>query len=1220
MATKIGDLFFDVTANVSSAIKSVDGLGSKFQSAGSAASRAIGETVANAAGLAATAMGALTVATLDAGAAFNIAGQRATGLFTALSGSLEGAQDILRDVNQLAIDNPIFDPTQLQRSTRMLLAYGVAADDAFELATNVNLVATAVDGGTQRALNLARAIGQISAAGILQGDEARQLSEFVDIYGLIAEETGKTRVEVRKLGEEHLLLAEDVIPVLQRHFEETFGPVGQSLLNTYGVQAQGLRNIMTGIGSALVSPFIGFGGGGALTESIATIRDELSQMVSVAEDGSFALEGVLEPLGGVMEDLAGSLTVVSDAFAGFLGNLNDDALTNFASQFEGMGPILAGVGAALATIFAQSIPLLGRFVAGFNPILIGITALIAASPPLREAFMEAFREIAAMIEPIIPKVQELLTNIVELAEEAGPVIADILVAAFEILVPLIEATLDATNDLIPVLGPVLIQILEEVASALQGVADLLEFVGPEVVLLTGTIYALAVAFPTLTLAIQLATASIGASGIAATVAGSAFLTMATAVGVALAAFASYKSIRAGITGDIDYLNEDVAFFERPFQQAGRIGFALGGGDREQAEYVAGVEAAEAAAAEFDLTLLEGLETVEEVRDRIRELGAMYGLTGDDLTHFTNLVSIARHEQIDAAEAELEASRNLTNGYKQQADAYLEFLEARAVEAQGWDFEEDEEKIDLLKELTKAAKEAWDAVNDLAMAGSDATVDDFLRELPDLAKDLTDALAGDGGILRDLDVSGVLNDVRKQAVDVIQGLAEDYGMSMDEIEALFDERGLAAVIEALGTVTESTTETIDPLIAKYGQLGATADQLGDALDRLNDQRQTGIKAQIDQVTAALEDAKQAAIDAREVFDNYFLGGTGGIQGAIDKLVLDIPSAGDAIEEGLLRGGPQGEAAIRQALGGVGSGVGEIFRLGLEQGLDPQTIAAMLAPVYGSINQELGGAANRITSLDWTEGFTPAAAAEIQSWLDGIVDPSRIGDLFSNVTGADNAVSGLQSQLDNLQAQLNVEVEFTAEQVQGALTAIEDEMTITVEEAVITPEAAALLLEEIQHVFDDKDLEAAIDQALITQDILDAAQAAEDQINLVFDSSLSFDSEQLRLVAEGMGNEFFVAWNREMTRLGIEEMTRRSGNLEEELAAIRAGSTPTIPVTAPAVTFNNDIVITETTSARATASEVIAAQSAASSGGTTRYDPSKFYGIVQNPFITQPGGPQ
>src|SRR5690606_2806439 len=110
--------------------------------------------------------------------------------------------------------------------------------------------------------------------------------------------------------------------------------------------------------------------------------------------------------------------------------------------------------------------------------------------------------------------------------------------------------------------------------------------------------------------------------------------------------------------------------------------------------------------------------------------------------------------------------------------------------------------------------------------------------------------------RDLDVSGVLEDARSGAVAVIQSLAQDYGMSMDEIRALFDERGLAAVIETLGSVTEQTTETVDPLIAKYSMLDATVDQLQAAISKLEDQRTTALRAQIDQVSAALDDAKRA----------------------------------------------------------------------------------------------------------------------------------------------------------------------------------------------------------------------------------------------------------------------------------------------------------------------------------------------------------------------------
>jgi tape measure domain-containing protein len=1153
MAVKIGDWFFDVTADTQNAIKSVDGLTGAAVQAGNLISGALSAAFDAVAYAAKTAVVLITKDIIEMGVEFNIAGQRAVGLFTALTGSAEEAVDIVKQFGQLSLDQPIFDAAALQKTTATLLTYGVAKDDVLELAENINLTAVALGKGARGAEQLALAFGQIQGKGKLEGQEVRQLGEVgVNAYSVIAEAVGKTTAEVTELGRQNKLLAEDVLPILNAHLEKTFGPVAQNLVNTYGVQAQGLKNVLTGIGSALVEPFISRAGGGVLVDFLADARSELGGLVKITEDGSYTLTGVLAPLNDLTAALADGFADMGASFIGFLGDAAESgAVTGF---FDGLADII--------------------------PVLVdGIQDFASGTA-------DFLGDMAAAIAPLIPSIEQIAGILVNLVVDALPEIARILVeatgAASELLVPLLKIGI----ALLAFASPAIITLL-------TGIADALALIGDNIGLIEVGVAAW-LAWEGAIVIAEVATASFVTVALNPLIV--ALGAIAVQAGVALLAIGALQSTSAALKGDIGFLDEDVPIYEKPFQLAGRLGFDLGsmvsgGGqeNRELAQQAEEFETAQQAAEEFNLTLLDGAESFIDARTQALQYGAALGLNVDQANDFANIVALAWKKATDGAHSAFEA-----------ADAFEARLKGTGGGGRNTFLDEDDilKDTEYLRLLKDAAKEATDAVDDLLNPSTDATIDDFLSELPKLAEDLTTAMreAGDG-ILGDLERGSVLEGVGNKARKVINTLVDDYGLSLEEIKSLLDERGLTAVIEALSDATQVAVQEVDPLIEAYGDLGYSAKVLKSAVDSLNSQRTNAIKAQITELTTALDAAKTAAEDAKEALMNYFTGDTGGVQGAIDDLVLDIPDIGSDIEKALRTGGVQGEAGVRSAMAGIGKNLGSIFQLGLEQGLSPEEIIAMLGPVYGSIQQEVGGALGRIASLNWEDGFTPAAAAEIQEWLAGILDPGQIADLFAGVTGSSGLVKSLEDQIAGLNAQLDVEGVFSQEQVQAAIDELYPPEIQT--EPVVTPEAAQAIFDEIQGILDNEDLEVAIDNQLLTQDILDAANDAQDQLAFKIDSELIFNPSTLEAMAAKVGDEFADVFRiKFLENLGVEDPKAK---LEE----------PIKPVTAPGadvgtgrgVNINNQITIDGARDPRATASEVVAASSAAASSGG-KYDPSKF----------------
>jgi len=259
---------------------------------------------------------------------------------------------------------------------------------------------------------------------------------------------------------------------------------------------------------------------------------------------------------------------------------------------------------------------------------------------------------------------------------------------------------------------------------------------------------------------------------------------------------------------------------------------------------------------------------------------------------------------------------------------------------------------------------------------------------------------------------------------------------------------------------------------------------------------------------------------------------------------------------------------------------------------------------AINEEVGQGANRISSLDWTEGITPNAGSKIMDALMSGMDPGAIQDLINNILGADASVAGLEARLESLQAEMSVDAEFSQAQVQAALDEIH---ASTMVEPVVTPEAAQLVFDAIQDVLNTEGLEPSIDKALMIQQILDAAKEAERQISLVFDSNLSFDTASLHEVARAVGEEFYAAFNDQLMQIrdqraqewGFENYSQMQQALGPAVAAATIGGTNITQ------TIQNDIRIDGSASPISTASEIVAASSAAAGSGG-RYDPGKYYG--------------
>jgi tape measure domain-containing protein len=447
--------------------------------------RAVGDTIRTAANIGIGALGALTGFVVSSGIAFNDLSQQVTGALTAVLGTRDAANDLIAEVIELN-RTAAFSREAFLDATRQLVGFGVQADMVVDVLDAIQQATVAIGGGEDEFRRITEALARVESEGQLTHGTLGILRRMgLDVIRIIAEATGTSIESVQALMDEGQIGLEEITDALNTRFAGAVDDYANTWQGAQGIIIANLRNI----GSELVEAFIGIEEGGALIEGVNRLSE------SIVTFG----EGPIQNLIPLTEALADKFVEFSDAVASLIETLPEDLFQNVLGIFEEFGPIIAAVGAGLITMFAGSLPFIGQFFAGLNPIVIAIGALIAATPELREAFVDMLVTIFEAFQPIIPvfatlaegvlgalipAIQALLEGFGRLAESLVPVITQasiLLVDIFESIgVPLVElfvevllALAQVLNDLFLAFSPVIQAIIDFTSEIIQGLTPLL---------------------------------------------------------------------------------------------------------------------------------------------------------------------------------------------------------------------------------------------------------------------------------------------------------------------------------------------------------------------------------------------------------------------------------------------------------------------------------------------------------------------------------------------------------------------------------------------------------------------------------------------------------------------------------------------------------------------------------------------------------------------------
>lgn len=289
------------------------------------------------------------------GIAYNAQLEQYQTMFTTLTGSAEEADRIISQLQEDASKSP-FDTSSLVQANQFLISAGVNSDDARKTINDLGNAIAATGGGSDELSRMAQNLQQVKNVGKAASIDIKQFAYAgIDIYGLLAETTGKTVAEVQEMDVSYELLSE----ALAKASAE-----GGKYYGAMESQSQTLNG------------------------SLSSLKDSISQLLgSITEAAMPVIKRVLQ----YVKDLV-------DRFKGLDDNTKNIILT--------IGAVLAAIGPAL-TIIGTIISSLGTLIsvigALFSPmglIVVAITAVIAAGVLLYKNW-----------DTIKQKASELATNI-----------------------------------------------------------------------------------------------------------------------------------------------------------------------------------------------------------------------------------------------------------------------------------------------------------------------------------------------------------------------------------------------------------------------------------------------------------------------------------------------------------------------------------------------------------------------------------------------------------------------------------------------------------------------------------------------------------------------------------------------------------------------------------------------------------------------------------------
>jgi tape measure domain-containing protein len=380
--------------------RGVDGLSRSFTGLGDqvravdgrlrTASASLGSLAAQATRTASIGLGTLGVAATGFGLNASASFERSRIAFGTLVESMEGGTRLFEQLQQFNLQTP-FELGEISAATQTLLQFGFTGDNVMETLRSISDIASTTSAPGENLNRIALALGQISSAGVLRGQDLNQLVQAgFPAYQLLTQVTGQTTQELRKQMETGLTLpAEEFIAALNE---------GGGVLAKFASGAQAQAGTLSGVFSNLKD----------------TTQVQLAEAFQPLADGlKEALPGFSQTLGAFIDDVAPPLSRIGLILVESVGTLLPIIEPPLTALLTGLGTLLE----AMTPAFGALEPVMGDLGLAIGEM---VTALVPVMPDLVDALVAVVGVLPEMVRlltsftPLISPLANLVENLAEL--------------------------------------------------------------------------------------------------------------------------------------------------------------------------------------------------------------------------------------------------------------------------------------------------------------------------------------------------------------------------------------------------------------------------------------------------------------------------------------------------------------------------------------------------------------------------------------------------------------------------------------------------------------------------------------------------------------------------------------------------------------------------------------------------------------------------------------
>ena len=355
---------------------------------------------------------------------------------TTLTGSAEEANKIIEQVKKDAASTP-FEVASLVKGNQLLISAGLSAEQARDDILALGNAISATGGGEEELSRMVINLQQIKNVGKASALDIKQFAYAgIDVYGLLADYTGKTREEVSDLD----ITYEDLTGALKFASQEggKYFNAMEKQSKTFNGQLSNLKdNFMAFLGEVTIPLF-------------TFLKDEVLPIINGILDGTLGIDEGINKLtetflNGVMS-MVNSLIENLPKFLEMGMNILLNLIQGITKKLPDLIPMMVKVIMDMVNILLDNIDLI---------IECGIQLLVA----LTEGIINALPELIARLPEIITKIVSTLTK--------PEMIIKMVKAALQLMLALAEGLIKAIPDMVAMIPQIISDLFDSIKETIK---------------------------------------------------------------------------------------------------------------------------------------------------------------------------------------------------------------------------------------------------------------------------------------------------------------------------------------------------------------------------------------------------------------------------------------------------------------------------------------------------------------------------------------------------------------------------------------------------------------------------------------------------------------------------------------------------------------------------------------------------------------------------------